>query len=364
MTVTSSKRVAMAAWSRATERRITFPDPSASPERFVEVLVDRVASGAWDILVPGSEASLLPISAARDELEPHVALGLPPHPVVLGSLDKHLFQRTAAAVGLAPPPSVACDDRSEAMAAAAELGFPVAVKPAQSFRAATDPPEASLEQRGTIVVREQRGLDAAVRMVGEPLTVQRFVSDAQIVSCAGVRLPEGLAGFTVARYVRTWQPTVGSAAFAVTVKPPDGLRARIEDILTQIGWEGIFELELLDQGEGRFAAIDLNPRLFGWLSLAVGAGANLPAIWCDHVLRRNTVAGASEAAPGCRYRWEEGELKYVVGHVRRWDRRALAPLRPQRNVIHACFELRDPAPLLAQWLVIAGSLFTTIGTGV
>jgi predicted ATP-grasp superfamily ATP-dependent carboligase len=352
----------MAAWSRATERRITLPDAQASPERFVEALVDRVASGSWDVLVPGTDASLLPISTARDELEPHVALGLPPHPVVLRSLDKLLLQRTAAGVGLAPPAGVACEDRSEAVAAAAELGFPVIVKPARSFRAASDAPDASLEQRWPVIVREQSGLDAAVRRVGEPLTVQQFMSDAQIVSCAGVRLPEGLAGFTVARYARTWPPAVGSAAFARTVEPPDGLRARIEDLLTQIGWEGIFELELLDQGDGRFGAIDLNPRLFGWLSLAIGAGANLPAIWCDHVLRRSTAA-AADAAPGYGYRWEEGEVKYVVRQVRRLDRRALAPLRPRRNVIHACFEFRDPAPLLAQWLGIAGSLLTMIGMG-
>jgi predicted ATP-grasp superfamily ATP-dependent carboligase len=360
VTVSSAKRVAMAAWSRATERRITLPDSRVSPDRFVELLADRVASRAWDVLVPGSEASLLPISAARDDLEPHVALGLPPHPVVLGSLDKLLLQRTAAGVGLAPPASIACEDRSEAEAAAAELGFPVIVKPARSFRTASNAPDASLEQRSAVIVREQGGLDAAVRLAGEPLTVQRFVPDARIVSCAGVRLPNGLAGFTVARYARTWPPAAGSAAFARTVEPPDGLRARIADLLAQIGWEGIFELELLDQGDGRFGAIDLNPRVFGWLALAVGAGANLPAIWCDHVLRRSNTA-AADATPGYCYRWEEGEVKYVVRQVRRLDRRALAPLRPRQNVIHACFELRDPAPLLAQSLGIAGSLFDRKG---
>jgi predicted ATP-grasp superfamily ATP-dependent carboligase len=359
VTVSSAKRVAMAAWSRATERRITLPDAGASPEHFVDELADHVASGAWDVLVPGSEASLRPISTARGKLEPHIALGLPPHTVVLGSLDKLVLHRTAVEVGLAAPASISCENRSGALAAAEELGFPVIVKPARSFRAASD---GSLEQKGPVIVREQRELDAAVRRVGEPLTVQQFVSDPRIVSCAGVRLPEGLAGFTVAQYTRTSPPGVGSAAFATTVQPPDGVRARVEDLLTQIGWEGMFELELLDQGEGRFGAIDLNPRPFGWLSLAIGAGANLPAIWCDHVLRRHTAA-ATDAAPGYHYRWEEGELKYVVRHARRLDRRALAPLRPQRNVIHACFELRDPAPFLAQSLVIAGSLFTMIGTG-
>jgi len=360
VTVSSAKRVAMAAWSRATERRITLPDARLFPEQFVEALVERVRSRSWDVLVPGTEASLLPISAARDELEPHVALGLPPHAVVLRSLDKHVLQQAATEVGLAPPTSIACKDRSEAVAAAEELGFPLIVKPARSFQAVSDAPDSALEQRGPVFVREHGELDTALRLVSMPLTVQRFVPDARIVSCAGVRLPDRLAGFTVARYVRTWRPGVGSAAFARTSEPPDGLRARIEEILARIGWEGIFELELFDEGDGRLEAVDLNPRPFGWLSLAIGAGANLPAIWCDHVLGRST-AGEADAAPGYSYRWEEGELKYVVRHARQLSRRAFAPLRPQRKVIHASFELRDPAPFLAQSLDLAGSLFKRKG---
>jgi predicted ATP-grasp superfamily ATP-dependent carboligase len=346
----------MAAWSRATESRITLPVPHSSPNRFVEALVDRVASRSWDVLVPGTEASLLPISAAREALEPHVALGLPSHSVVVSSVDKLLLQRTAASLGLGPPTSVACADRSAAVAAAAELGFPVVVKPERSFRAASDDPAASLEQRTPVIAEDRAGLDAAVTLLGEPLTVQRFDSDARLVSCAGVRLPEGVVGFTVARYARTWPPDIGSAVLARTVEPPDGLRTGTEDILAQIGWQGIFELEFLEQADGRFGAIDLNPRPFGWLSLAVGAGANLPAIWCDYVLGRGT-GRAADAAPGHSYRWEKGEVRYIARQVRRLDWRALAQVRPRRNVIHACFEAGDPAPLLAQSLESAGSVF-------
>jgi len=356
VTVSASKRVAMAAWSRATESRITLPVPHASPGRFVEALLDCVASRSWDVLLPGTEASLLPISAAREALEPHVALGLPSHSVVVDSVDKLLLQRTAASLGPASPASVACADRPAAAAAAAELGFPVVVKPERSFRAASDAPGASLVQKTAVIAENQAELDVAVSLLGEPLTVQRFDPDARLVSCAGVRLPEGVLGFTVARYARTWPPDVGSAVLATTVEPPDGLRKRTEDILSQIGWQGMFELEFVEQADGQFGAIDLNPRPFGWLSLAIGAGANLPAIWCDHVLGRGS-GRAADAAPGHSYRWEKGEALYIARHVRRLDWRALARVRPRRNVIHACFEATDPAPLFAQSLEMAGNLF-------
>jgi len=241
-----------------------------------------VSRGEWDVLLAGSEPSLLSISASRHRLEPHVRLGLPPHAAVLGSLDKGLLQREAVASGLASPESVVCKSRAEAVKAAAALGYPLIVKPTRSFREE----RGILQQRVAQVVSDTDGLEALLSRLGPPLTLQQFVQGARIVSCAAVRTDEGLAAFTVARYARTWPPQTGSASLARTVAPPDGLPERVNDLLARIGWTGIFELELIDLGDGAFGAIDLNPRVFGWLALAVAAGANLPAIWCDHLLGR------------------------------------------------------------------------------
>ena len=61
--------------------------------------------------------------------------------------------------------------------------------------------------------------------------------------------------------------------------------------------------------------IDFNPRLFGWMALAVGAGANLPAIWCDHLLGRTGVA-TGDARIGVHFRREDSELRRVAGLIR------------------------------------------------
>lgn len=314
----------------------------------MDELARHVRRGEWDVIVPGSEASLLPISAGRDELEPHVALGLPPHAGVLRALDKVFLRQTAVAAKLPPPPSLDCETSSAASAAAAEIGYPLIVKPLRSFRQGDD----DLVQKSAQVVLEPQELDDAVARVGTPATVQRYVSNPRIVSCAGVRTGTGLVGFTVTRYMRTWPPSAGSAAFAATVAPPPGLRDRVEKLVEALGWSGIFELEFLELEDGSLGAIDFNPRVFGWLSLAIGAGANLPAIWCDHMLGR-AEAGPADAEPGRRYRWEEGEIKYVVRNLRHLDRSALSPLRPARHVVHACFELRDPVPFFVQAAALA-----------
>jgi predicted ATP-grasp superfamily ATP-dependent carboligase len=345
----ASRRLAVGQWSRSCRESVRLPDPREDPRTYVERLARQVRRGTYDVLLPGSEASLVPISEHRKALEPHVLLGLPAHETVLRSLDKTLLLTEAASAGLAPPPSLVCASVEQASAAAQELGYPVVVKPHRSVAEH----DGRLRETAARLVSDEPALARAVALLGTPLVVQRHLAQAEIVFFAAVRIGDRLHGFTAARNGRTWPPDAGSAAMALTIDPPKGIEARVEELLSRIGWSGIFQLQLLDFGGDRLAAIDLNPRLFASLALVVRAGANLPALWCDHLLGRRRPA-TDRARPGVRYRWEEGEIKYVIRQAlsgELWA--ALSVLRPYRRVVHAYFELRDPAPFLAQGLALA-----------
>jgi predicted ATP-grasp superfamily ATP-dependent carboligase len=340
-------------WSRFSKERIRLAGPNADPEAFVERLSRVLRRGAYDLVIPGTERSLLPISERRDLIEPYARLGLPPHEIVLRTLDKPLLQTHAAAVGLTPPTSVVCTTAEEAVEAALGLTFPLIVKPAHSI---TMQAGRLIQHRKGIVVGDPTRLKRAVAEAGVPLTLQEYASGATIVSVAGVRADGRLLGPTVVRYIRTFPSRVGMAAMAVTIPPPPLLIQRLEALLELIGWQGIFELELLELGGERLGAIDLNPRPFGWMALAIGAGANLPALWCDHVLGRRSVR-PDGARAGIHYRWEDAEIRNAFAQLRRRRfRSALEVLRPHRRVVHAHFRIDDPAPMVARMLTLARRL--------
>jgi predicted ATP-grasp superfamily ATP-dependent carboligase len=345
----ASRRLAVGHWSRSCSERVRLPDPREDPRTYVERLAREVNRGTYDVVLPGSEASLIPISEHREVLEPHVLLGLPTHETVLRSMDKTLLLTEAASAGLAPPPSLVCVSVEQASAAAQELGYPVVVKPHRSFAEH----DGHLRQTAARVVSDEPALARAVALFGTPLVVQHHIARANVLFFAAVRIGERLHGATAARNGRTWPPDAGSAAMALTIDPPQGIEARVQDVLSRIGWSGIFQLQFLDLGGGRLATIDLNPRLFASLAIAVRAGANLPALWCDHLLGRQLpMTGGARA--GIRYRWEEGELKYTIRQALSGElRAALSVLRPYRRVVHAHFELKDPAPFMVQGLALA-----------
>ncbi len=340
-------RPAATHWSRACTERVILPDPRISVAGFVERLAELLQRGCYDVLIPGSDASLIAVSEHRERLEPLARLGLPSREAVRRSVDKLALLVAAADAGLAAPSSRRCDSLEDAREAAAELGFPVVVKPAQSFTAVNG----GLRQQGVVVAADAAGLAAAVPAFATPFVVQRF-EQAQFLSCTGVVADGRLLALTTSRVDRLWPRGAGMHAFAETVVAPPGLAERLRALLGSLGWQGIFQLQILELADGRLAVIDLNPRVFASIALDADAGANPAAVWCDWLLGRDPAPVT--ARPAHRYRWEEGELCNFGWELRRWRLRAAASvLLPHRRVTHSWFRATDPGPLLARGLNLA-----------
>jgi predicted ATP-grasp superfamily ATP-dependent carboligase len=337
-------RPAAGHWSRSCAERVLSPDPRESVRAFVDALHELLAGGRYAALIPGSDASLLAISQHRHRFERSTRLGLPSRDAVWRSVDKILLIDVAAEVGLPAPASRACADRADAGMAAAELGYPVLLKPARSF----SPVDGRLRQQGVALVVDEQALAQSVKAFTPPFIVQRF-ERAGFLSCTGVMADGRLLALTASRVLRLWPPAAGMHTYSQTVRIPRGLARRVHALLAGLEWQGIFQLQLLEHPDGRLSVIDLNPRVFASLTLDTSAGANLAAIWCDWLLGcdRSPVT----ARPGVRYRWEEGELCHFAWQLRRFRLRAAAAvLVPHRRVSHAWFELTDPGPLFARGL--------------
>ena len=241
-----------------------------------------------------------------------------------------------------------CHDSAEAADAARRIGYPVIVKAAQPAHA----DGTKVTQRPARVAHAEHELAAATSDAAGAMLVQRFERPCAYLSCAGVATDEGVAALAVARFHRTWPVESGGATFAETVEAPPGLPEKVSALVERLGWWGIFDLEVLALNGDRYSAIDFNPRVFGWLTLAVEAGVDLPNAMIEALLRGRTLTARSRA--GVRYRWEDADLCHAAWQLRRGNLRAAGQaLRPVRGVKHAHFRLDDPAPLAARlaWTV-------------
>jgi predicted ATP-grasp superfamily ATP-dependent carboligase len=343
--VASARGPAAAKWSHSCSDRIRVPDARRDPAGFAERLRSELERRHYDVVLPGGDASLLALSAHRARLEPLVRLGLPEHHVIEACLDKELLGQRAQEAGFAPPVTMRCPTTEDGRSAAAQLGYPVIVKPPRSFSAT------HATEHKPVVAANDRGLTEAAARFGTPFLVQQFLGNAPVVSCAGVALEGLLLGFVTSRYARVWPPARGSAAYSETFAPPAALRDGIGRLVAALGWSGVFEIELLERPDGRAAAIDFNTRLYGTLALAVRAGCNLPAIWCHYLVHQELID--AEPTAGLRYRWEDGELLSLLRALIRGERRTAGTIvRGRRDVVWAHYAPGDSGPLLARLIYL------------
>jgi D-aspartate ligase len=262
----ATERPALSHWSRCNDGRLHAPNPRETVSGFARRLAEIVAARRYDAVLAGSDASLVAVSEHRAALEPYTRLGLPPPEVVDRALDKLALLEAADAAELAAPTSVVCTSEADAAEHAPAVGYPVILKPARSFLRRGD----ALTQRTPEIARTAEELPPLARVVGSPFVLQRYEQGTTILSCAGVMAAGALLAFVVARYARTWPVEAGPSSSSQTIEPPEDLAGRVEALVRSLGWEGIFQLQLLEL-DGRLATLDFNARLFGSLELAVAA---------------------------------------------------------------------------------------------
>ncbi len=313
--VTLTGRWSLASLSRDCTRTVRVPVGGGGA--YASAVRDELGGGAYLTALVASDEALLALEAPVGHL-----------------LDKTALLDRAREADLPVPPSEVYGSFEDLLRAADDLDYPVVVKPSVkrfwTFRA--DGPEDLARRAGDF----------------GRIIVQPFL-DEPLHAVAGVAWEGSLAASVHQRYERIWPPHCGTSSAAVTVGPDPALEERLLRLLGD--YSGVFQAQFA----GPYL-MDLNPRVYGSLPLAVAAGANLPAIHCD--LLQGREPAPVRARPGVFYRWIEGDVRSLVRAVRDGSMRAraaVAALRPRRGAAHSTESFRDPIPMLGRlWSAVGG----------
>lgn len=223
------------------------------------------------------------------------------------ALDKRLQVTRARAAGFAVPETMQFDSADALGSSPAHLPFPTVVKRALAVDART----AAVIRAPTVICGDRKELPrtAAAYPRGTPLVLQRWIKGTGL-GIFGLMSNAGLLAVSASRKLRMVDPH-GSAASAVTPVAPDSeVVAASERLLRDVGWRGLFMVELLDDGSTTWF-VELNGRTWGQMALQRRLGLEYPA-WAAalQLFNEEPVVGPA-AFPTflCRH------LGYEIGHV-------------------------------------------------
>ncbi len=282
-------------WSKHATARAVSPSVVEDPGGYAGRLEQLVADSGPVALYPSREETIEAMVARGAGLD-GVVLPFPAARVLDRVRDKERLASTAAAAGMDTPGSLFCGPAR--VLRETRFGHPVVVKPARPVSAL----------KTAVLVRDADEMDTVLAALpeGERLLVQERVP-GPVVS---VELVLDRDGNLVARFQhvtrRTWPSAAGSIALATSVEPDEALVYRTASMLADIGYWGLAQVDFVDTPAGP-VLLDVNPRFYRCLPLAIACGTNLAALW-HAVTSGRPVGSPGRYRVGVTYRWLEADF--------------------------------------------------------
>jgi len=311
-------------FSRYCAGRLVYPSPSSNPDDWLDEVVRYIRRRGIECIFPMDDRCLELVSAHRELFEGTCAVPIPFDAVVAKAMDKAAAIEAAEAAGVRCPRTLSVDilEDSRGMEgggvtkAPSRLwsgGYPAVVRPRRSSGA-----------RGLRVVRGPDELDRTVDLlVGrypEGLIVQEYVPQGQkfdvclLVDWSG----EHVATF-VQREIRHYPIPHGPSTLQESVWRPDLVDLALK-VLESLEWRGLAEVEFMeDPRDGAPVFMEVNPRFWASLHLAVECGVDFPTLLYRLATGR-PVHHVHEYAVGLRCRWLlPGDILHFLTNPNRWD---------------------------------------------
>ena len=321
--------------SRWCRHRHVIPRPRGQGEGFVEGVQRAVSEIGYDVVFGGADDWMAALATYRDRIPARVA-----HPAadtIDTVLDKLELAKRASVAGFATPRTELATE-----SVLARWTGPVVVKCRTHWR-----PGQQYEYR--VEARHYRDLAAATDRIRLPRDagfepILQEPVEGRLGALIGLFRDGRLEGRVQQETFRVWRTPCGVSARAETVPIDEELSRRATELLTDLHWSGLVELQFLTDARGVAHLIDFNGRFYGSMALTNAAGSNLPNAWAHQLLGR-PVPHLEDARPGVRFVWLAGDLRRAFEERRGGAMRdVVSTLQWARTARDSVWDRRDPGP--------------------
>ncbi|MCB9157727.1 MAG: ATP-grasp domain-containing protein [Caldilineaceae bacterium] len=329
--------------SRYVGETLLYPDAESEPRGLVNCLLDAVQRFGVDLVLPVTDAVILPLSAERARFEGICKLALPTPEALDVVTNKLKTLELAQELDVPAPKTKLVHTVKEALAYGAELGWPIVLKP-QNSRLYRD--QAAIESFTVCYAENEEQLARQMaRFEGRcPVLLQEYYTG----SGQGVELlmHEGrpLAAFQHKR-LREVPINGGASAFRESVALDPALYAHSVRLLEALKWTGLAMVEF-KVGEQGPKLMEINGRVWGSLPLAVRSGMDFPAGLVDLYLQGPPPATTpvnTDYKVGVRARNLELDIVWIASVLQGKQRYPFLKMPKRYEAVTAFFELFHPA---------------------
>ena len=349
VTAAAASPHAIAFQSRYASQRLIYPDPLQQHRAFLEWLTNTLTNHSFDLMIPVTDRSIVPILTIRNALEALSPIAIAPNPVMEQVVSKCRMHSLALEAGLDVPESWIIKAPAALDAIEPRNGFPLVVKAERSL-AWLDGYGQALETRYVADRATLKDLGARYALYGDVLVQSRVMGHGVGL---GLLARDGLLLHCFQyRRLHELPLTGGGSAYRVSETLDPVLEGQATELVRQLGWHGAMMLEFkYDPRAKMYWFIEANGRFWGGLPLALAAGVDFPRHLVS--LYQNQPVSQSAYSAGVRGRNLERDIDWTRSAVRHADipmtrivSDALKLVLPREHI--DSFAVDDPRPLVSE----------------
>ncbi len=349
----------LAGGSRFADSESLLPSPFLGVDAYTAAVGRLARARSANVIIPVGEASTLALLERRDLL-PEVSIPTSDLAHFLRASDKSAVLDLAQTLGIDVPGQWTVADGTPAVPPVPAEAFPVVLKPSRSVTGLASE-RRKVGVRYAHSPRELEGHLSELRSGGDPVLVQSRIEGPGL-GIFMLRWRGELVATFAHRRIREKPPAGGVSVCCESVEPSEGLLGRSASLLAALDWSGVAMIEYKhDTRTGRNYLMEVNPRFWGSLQLAIDSGVDFP--WYLVQLALGTrIPPVQRWRIGRRSRWGLGDVDHLIARLRYSPAEldlpsdapglaqalaaVLLPWRPgQRNEV--C-RLSDPVPSLRE----------------
>lgn len=267
VTAGDNKRFAIGFFSKNCTEKVLYPSPVENPDLFKRRLIRYLSKSKIDVFMPVSNPILFSVSRSLDEFSRYTSVPIPPFTTAIKALDKSLTLNVAGEIP--HPVTFSPEKYSDISKIAKKANYPLVIKP-----------RTSSGSRGIRYVNNAAELIYYFKVTAEkygiPLVQEYIPGDEMYGVSALLNKDAKVRAYFVHKRIRQFPLTGGPSTYRVSVSNEPIAKMGIK-LLEEMGWYGVAMVEFkIDSRDGEPKLIEVNPRFWGSLSLAIEAGVDFP----------------------------------------------------------------------------------------
>ena len=346
VTVGESTYLAPALFSRYCHRRVLTPSPVLQPSQYVDFLEDYLTHYPHQVLMPMEEDTLLLLAQHRERFARLTRLPFASHENLLIARDKLKVLRRAEALEIPTPRTHEITSIDDTAALTRQLQYPVVVKPRVGSGSA-----------GRYYVYEPSQLSPALERLflsGQlPLVQERLPADGAGIGASFLLDQEHrIRASFIHRRIREYPVEGGPSTLRESIihdqARHDGAR-----LLQNLHLTGVAMVEFkIDSRDGKAKLLEVNPRFWGSLALAINSGVNFPYLLALLALELD-FSPVFDYKLGHLCRWLlPGDILHFLKNPGRWQLEPSFFQFRKPNLSYDIVDLKDPLPILGSVLAL------------